>query len=167
MQERATAGFTLIELIVVMGLLAVAAAMAVPLLAGSSRQRTVNDEAARFIALVEYCRDEAVSQGVQMTVWIDPKGQALGVEPKTGYDGADERTREYQTNPEVTFQTDKIKKSGRTLIAVECAPDGSLSSSSVESIRVVDRHDSAADIVRTLDGWGYEIVKGGQNARRR
>jgi Tfp pilus assembly protein FimT len=164
--RRFIPAFTLVELIIVMGLLALVAMLAVPVLSGSSRQRTLNDEAARFIAMVEYCRDEAVSQGVQMTVWIDPNGRSLGVEPKTGYDGADDRSREYQTHPDVTFQTDKIKKSGRTLIAVECTPDGSLSTSSVETIRVVDRRGSAVDITRTLDGWGYEIIKE-QDARRR
>jgi type II secretion system protein H len=166
MRRRAAAAFTLVELIIVMGLLALVATLSVPLLSGSTRQRTLNDEAARFVALVEYCRDEAISQGVQMTVWIDPNGKSLGVEPKTGYDGADERTREYQTHPDITYQTDKIKKSGRTLIAVECSPDGSLSTSSVETIRVVDRRNEAVDIVRTLDGWGYEILKE-QDARRR
>jgi prepilin-type N-terminal cleavage/methylation domain-containing protein len=165
MRKNAPA-FTLVELIVVMGLLAVAAALAVPSLSGSTRQRTLNDEAARFLSLVEYCRDEAISQGVQMTVWIDPKGQALGVEPKTGYDGVDGRTREYKTHPDVTFETDKIKKLGKTLIAVECTPDGAIISSSVESIRVVDRHNSAVTIARTLDGYGYEILKE-TNARRR
>src|SRR5215208_5956593 len=138
MQRRTVTAFSLVELIIVMGLLAVVAALAVPLLSGSVRQRTLNDEAMRFLSLVEYCRDEAVSQGVQMTVWIDPNGHNLGVEPKTGYDGVDGRSREYTTHPDVTFEPDKIKKSGRTLIAVECAPDGSLSSSSVQTIRLVD-----------------------------
>jgi len=165
-QRRSAPAFTLVELIIVMGLLALVAALAVPSLSGSTRQRTLNDEAMRFLSLVEYCRSEAISQGVQMTVWIDPKGQNLGVEPRTGYDGADSRTREYRTHPDVTFQTDKIKKTGTTLIAAECSPDGSLSTSSVESIRLVDTHNSTVTIARTLDGLGYEIVKE-QNARRR
>jgi type II secretion system protein H len=166
MQRRTAPAFTLVELVIVMSLLALVAALAVPLLSGSTRQRTLNDEAMRFLSLVEYCRNEAISQGVQMTVWIDPQGQNLGVEPRTGYDGADSRTREYRTHPDVTFQTDKIKKSGTTLIAVECSPDGALSTTSVETIRLVDKHNSVVTVSRTLDGLGYEIVKE-QNARRR
>ena len=149
-----------------MGLLALVAALAVPSLSGSTRQRTLNDEAMRFLSLVEYCRNEAISQGVQMTVWIDPQGQRFGVEPRTGYDGADSRTREYRTHPDITFQTEKIKKSGTTLIAVECSPDGSISTASVETIRLVDTHNTTVTVSRTLDGLGYEIVKE-QNAKRR
>jgi type II secretion system protein H len=166
MHRRVGKAFTLVELIMVMGLLAVVAALAVPSLSGTTRYRTLKDEATRFVALVEYCRDEAVSQGVYMTLWMDPNGQRLGVEPKTGYDGAEDRSREYATNPDVTFQADTIKKTGRTLIAVECAPDGSLSSSSVESIRLVNRHNSTVTVARTLDGWSYEILSE-QDVRRR
>ena len=44
-------GFTLVELIIVMGLLALAAGIAAPMMARSLRGRNINEEAQRFIAL--------------------------------------------------------------------------------------------------------------------
>src|SRR6478736_3193315 len=77
-QRRSAPAFTLVELIIVMGLLALVAALAVPSLSGSTRQRTLNDEAMRFLSLVEYCRSEAIPQGVQRPSWIDPKVKTSG-----------------------------------------------------------------------------------------
>ena len=75
-------GFTLIELIFVMALLTVVVGFAAPSLARSMRQRNLDGEATRLLAATEYARDEAVSQGVPMTVWINPDTQRFGVEPK-------------------------------------------------------------------------------------
>src|SRR4051812_32393951 len=83
-----SSGFTLVELILVMVLLTVIVGFAAPSLARSMRQRNLAGEAARFLAATEYAREEAVSQGVPMTVWINAETQRFGVEPKSGYDGA-------------------------------------------------------------------------------
>src|SRR5437868_4204065 len=97
-------GFTLVELILVMVLLTVVAAFAAPSLSRSMRQRNLAGEAARFVAATEYARDEAVSQGVPMTVWIDPSSQRFGVEAKTGYDASLTRDRDFVLNPDTHFE---------------------------------------------------------------
>ena len=150
------------ELIIVMALLALITALAAPSLARSLRQRKVNEEATRFLALTEYARDEAVSQGVPMVVWVDPKGQSFGVETKAGFEGDESRNREFTLNPDVSFHIDKIALSGGVAHAVEFAPDGAPDVSSVESVEMTDRFDSAVSIVRTNDRRSYEIVKEGQ-----
>src|ERR1051325_1837454 len=85
MAARPAPGFTLVELILVMALLATLMALAAPSLSRSMRQRNLSQEATRFVALTESARDEAVSQGVPMVVWIDPVGGRFGMGPKTGY----------------------------------------------------------------------------------
>ena len=158
-RARSAEGFTLVELIIVMTLLAIVAALSVPSLSRSMRQRNLDEEATRLLALTEYARNEAVSQGVPMIVWIDAKGQRYGVEPKAGFDADEARRREYAMNPEVQVETDKAVSSGGVVEAIEFAPDGALISTSVESVRLVDRSQSAIRVARTTDGWSYELVK--------
>ena len=154
-----TRGFTLVELIIVMALLAVVTAIAVPSLSRSLRQRNLNDEASRLLALTEYARDEAVSQGVPMNVWIDPNAQRFGVEAKAGYDGDDARTREFALNPDIHFEIDRGATHGGVVDAMEFAPDGSAATSSIDALRLEDRFNAAVTLARTSDGWSYEIVK--------
>ncbi len=158
-RARSAQGFTLVELIIVMTLLAIVAALSVPSLSRSMRQRNLDEEATRLLALTEYGRDEAVSQGVPMIVWIDAKSQRYGIAPKAGFDADETRAREYAMNPDVQAQTDKAAGSGGRVEAMEFAPDGSLASSSVDAVRLVDRFNSAIAVSRTSDGWSYELVK--------
>ena len=116
---RIPPGFTLVELIVVMALLAIAAALSAPVLSHSIRARNLGGEAARFIAATEYGRDEAVSQGVPMTVWIDPATQRFGVAAKAGFDGAESRSREFAVHADIHFEMDDAALAGGIVQAVE------------------------------------------------
>ena len=53
-RARSAEGFTLVELIIVMTLLAIVAALSVPSLSRSMRQRNLDEEATRLLALTEY-----------------------------------------------------------------------------------------------------------------
>lgn len=152
-------GFTLVELIIVMALLALVTAFAVPSLSRSMRQRNINDEAARLLALTEYARSEAVSQGVPMSVWLDPKGQRFGVEPKTGFEGDVARDKEFSLNPDIHFEVELAATRDGVADAVEFSPDGAPASSSIGTIKLVDRFDATVTLSRTADKWGYEIAK--------
>jgi type II secretion system protein H len=156
---QSRAAFTLIELVIVMCVLAFITALAVPLLSGSVHHRNLLDEATRFVALTEYARDEAVSQGVPMTVWIDPDTQHFGVSAKTGYDGDASREREYELNPDIHFEIEKATANGNLLQPVEFGPDGAPGVSASESLKLVDRFNAVVTIARTKDGWSYEIQK--------
>lgn len=152
------AAFTLVELVIVMVVLAVIAALSVPSLSRSMRARHLADEATRFLAATEYGRDEAVSQGLPMTVWIDPATQHFGVEPREGFIGTEARNREFAVNADTHFEIDKTTGGGVVQV-VEFSPDGTPAASSMETVRLTDRFDSTITIARTRDGWGYEIVK--------
>ncbi len=156
---RLRAGFTLVELVIVMTLLAVVAALSVPAISRSIRARHLKDEATRFVAATEYARDEAVSQGVPMTVWIDPTTQHFGVEAKTGFVGSEARHREFAANPDIHFETDRTAAKDGLVQAVEMGPDGTPTTSSIDAVRLVDRFNSVITVVQTKDGWAYEILK--------
>jgi type II secretion system protein H len=158
---RFARAFTLVELILVMVLLTTLMAIAVPSLARSFRQRNVNQEAVRFVALTEYARDEAVSQGVPMVVWIDTAGGRFGADSKTGYGATSTRGKEFSMNADVHFETMEGAAQQQGIVtAAEFAPDGTLDPSGVATVRVADRFNSSATISQTSDGWGYEILKG-------
>lgn len=155
-----TRAFTLVELIIVMALLATIMALSAPSLSRSLRGRNLDQEAKRFIALTEYARQEAVSQGVPMVVWIDPEAGQFGVEPKTGYPAMSNRVKNYKLNDDVHFEVGSTaSRAEGVLQAVELAPDGMPEPTSIASLRLVDRFESAVAITKTRDGWGYEIVK--------
>ncbi len=145
-----------------MALLATVLAFSAPSLSRSLRERYLNQEAARFLALTEHGRDEAVSQGVPMVVWIDAKAQRFGLEPKTGYEAPEMPGREYAVNPDIQIEITKAPKipgTGSVVRAIEFAPDGLPEPSSIDLLRLVDRFDSVVTIAKTSDGWGYEILE--------
>ena len=63
--------FTLIELVVVMVLLGIAAALVAPHMASFFRGRVLNSEARRLLALTHYGQSRAVAEGVPVLLWID------------------------------------------------------------------------------------------------
>jgi prepilin-type N-terminal cleavage/methylation domain-containing protein len=156
---KSVSGFTLIELIIVMALLAIFMALAIPSLGPSMRQRNLESEAARLLAATEYARDEAISQGVPMTVWIDPEGRRFGVEPKVGFVGDDTRIREFSVDPDIGFEIEKGVIKRGIVEAMEFAPDGTPALTNVPSVVLKDRFKSVLTLAQTTDGWGYEIVK--------
>ena len=62
-RDRASAGFTLIELVVLLSILAVIAAMAVPFLGNSIPRTTLRATAAEIRAALGTARSEAIAQG--------------------------------------------------------------------------------------------------------
>jgi len=160
--NRRSLGFTLIELILVMALLAIVMAIAAPSLSRSMRQRNLDGEAARLLAATEYARDEAISQGVPMTVWIDPEGRRFGIEPKEGFLGNETRIREFSVDPDIGLEIANAVVKRGIVEAMEFAPDGTPALTNVESVVLKDRFNSVLTLAQTTDGWGYEIVKEGK-----
>jgi prepilin-type N-terminal cleavage/methylation domain-containing protein len=157
--QRSTPAFSLVELIIVMALLAAVLAWSAPILANSFRQRGLDEEATRFLALSEYARTEAISQGVPMVVWFNPQTFRFGVEPKGGFDGDPARSREFPVNPDFEFFLQGAISRGSVLEAMEFQPDGSPTPGSIEQVRLLDRFGSSLSLMRTEDGLGYEIVR--------
>ena len=156
------AAFTLVELILVMALLATLLAIVAPALSRSAHGRRLRQEATRLLAATEYARDEAVSQGVPMVLWIDSDGGSYGVEPKPGYPADESRAKEFQIDAELHFEDlDETNAEDGLIYAVEFAPDGTPDDSSAEILRIVNRSDEGMSVRRTEDRWGYELIEEG------
>jgi type II secretion system protein H len=158
-RSEVRAGFTLVELLLVMALLAVCAAFSAPLLSRSLHDRNLKDEANRFLALTEYARNEAASQGVPMTVWIDPQSQRFGTEAKTGFEGDESRARDFEINADVHFELDRAATRNGLIDVAAFTPDGAAELTNLDAVRLVDRFGGNLTIARTSDGYGYEILQ--------
>jgi type II secretion system protein H len=153
------AGFTLVELILVMAVLAIVMAFVAPTLSRSLRGRALEQEAIRFIAVTEFARDEAISMGSPMNIWIDTTSRRFGVLPADVYAGIDLR-KEYALGSDVEFDAleGALQSDG---VAITFRPDGTPSVESITGVRLTDRYDETVSVNRVSNGLGYEIVTGG------
>lgn len=158
-RRAAGRGFTLIEFILVMALLATLMAVVAPRISGSIRRQNLDQEAVRLVALTEYARDEAVSQGVPMVVWIDVETSEFGSHPKSGFLARDDRSVEYQLREDIEFDGRNSLRSGGPQIAIEMGSDGLLATHSVREIWLMDRTGASLAVVTTTNGWGYEVME--------
>jgi type II secretion system protein H len=159
---RNLAAFTLVELILVMAILAVVMAISAPSLSRSLRERALEQEAARFQALTLFARNEAVSEGAAMAIWIDPSAKRYGLEPKSDYGGNSIR-RDYEMNPAVEVEVVSTNRVGtKQQHAIGFTPSGLPDPQSAEAIRLTDRFGSTRLIQRREDGAGYQVVEEGR-----
>ena len=163
-----------------MALLVTLAAVAVPSLSRSMRGHGLDQEAQRLLALTEYARDEAASQGVPMTVWIDADGGRCGIDAKPGFQAAgtdNARAREFALGEDVRFDpvgqgmvstaSSPAATQGNHaptathggVTVAEFAPDGTLDPGSVAGVRIVNRAGDALNLTRTADAYGYAITR--------
>jgi prepilin-type N-terminal cleavage/methylation domain-containing protein len=175
--QRAWLAFTLLELIIVMAVLTVLLALAAPSLSSSLRGHNLEQAGAQVLAITEYGRDEAISQGVPMDVWINPANGQFGVAAKAGFPGDAARLKQYTLQPGMRFDaaaspgaagvatassgntTAPPVATGQGLNVAEFQADGTLDPSSNPTIRILGRANSAVAITETSDGYGYELQK--------
>jgi len=72
-------GFTLIEIILVLAVLATVLAVSAPSLGRFFRGRSLDSEAHRLLALTRHAQDRAVSEGIPMILWLDLDARRYGL----------------------------------------------------------------------------------------
>jgi type II secretion system protein H len=164
------AGFTLIELILVMAVIVVMAAVVTPRMADFFRGRALDNEARRFMTLTRYGQNRAVSEGVPMLVWIDEEKRRYGLEAQPGYLERDDKAVEYNLaenleievgNALTAYGTASAQLVSRTLPAnvrfIRFGPDGFLSEASPEYV-LIRRNETDALAIGPGRNWQqYEI----------
>jgi Tfp pilus assembly protein FimT len=168
--RHSSCGFTLIELILIMALLVIAISFVTPRLAGFFRGRTLNSEARQVIALMHNGQSRAVSRGVPMILWFDPKNQTYGLEEEPGYTDKDPDAVEFkldenlqiqipEDDPSLTLATAMTTEGPRAgLPQINFLPDGTIAETSPRSVRIVDQAGPAISITQTRDRNQYEIA---------
>jgi type II secretion system protein H len=168
--SRVCAGFTLIEMILVMAIMLILLSVIMPSMKGFFRGRNLDNEARRFLSLTRYGQSRAVSEGVPVELWINPKEGSYGLQALSGY-------TETQTNP-MNFNVDDTVQISFTappsllvrsnywtqavgqmgvVTKIRFQPDGFISDTSPEKVFLKQGNDSQITIAVTPSHLRYEI----------
>lgn len=169
-----TAAFTLIELVLVLALLLIVLSVAFPSLQGFFRGRNLDSEAKRFLALTRYGQSRAVSEGLPMELWIDPKQGTYGLRTQTGYTEPDTNARLYSLDQGLKLevvpapnrpllQSNLWTQGARTIGStppIRFLPDGFISETSPAQIVLRQDMDDEIRITESTNHLQYEIQSG-------
>ena len=171
------AGFTLIELVLVMAILTAVLSMSGTSLTSFFRGRSLEAEGKRFLALTRYAQDRAVSEGTTMSLWIDKGQRKYGVEAANGSAEVDAEAKEFELGRdleiEVTWPQNAVipQRSGEQVLRF--GPDGFIDETNPELIVIKENRENrekdgeAVYIVPTLNRLNYEITTNDVYAVRR
>lgn len=160
--ERRRSAFTLIELIIVLMLLAVILSIAAPSLGAFFRNRSLSDEASRFLAVTEFARQQAMSRGEPMVVWVDPEFlpregiSGYGIRPEIPWEIQEEKERYYALNPQYEIAWDPLFQGpGQRQGEIVFLPDGAIAEESLFSFVIRERSNPNEEFIRVLrDNYG-------------
>jgi prepilin-type N-terminal cleavage/methylation domain-containing protein len=161
--------FTLIELIFVMALLAISAIFVVANVGGFFRGRILNFEARRMLSLTHYAQSRAVSEGVPIVMWFDPKSSTYGIAIQSSFTAEDAHAITYTLEsslslvapivdvPPTSEQDDEKLGLPEGTIAIRFNPDGFYDPSSITRIVLRQGTDAALELGQTANQLAYEI----------
>jgi type II secretion system protein H len=163
-------GFTLVELMLVMALLVIMLGFSAPALSRFFRGRNLDSEARRLLALTRYGQSRAVSEGLPMLLWIDPKLGTYGLKAQTGYTDQDQKAVEYTLAQDLQMEVQtptRLQTNLWTLAPRQVTmgrpticflPDGFISETSPDRILLRQTRDNdAVWIGATANHLAYEI----------
>jgi Tfp pilus assembly protein FimT len=176
----------MIELILVMALLVIVVAVTFPTLKGFFAGRTLDSEGRRFLTLTRYGQSRAESEGIPMTLWIDPLQGSYGLEAQRGFVDRDNKSVEYSLDEKLDIEISQAglnraqltseqqlrrKTTGGTRNSnseIRFAPDGSIDVASPQSIciREAKNKDHALWVVLDDNRTGYEAQNEAPNRKR-
>ena len=168
---RGRRGFTLIELIFVLTILAISAAFVAARMSSFFRGRALNFEARRILSLTHYGQSRAVAEGVPVVLWLNTKDSTYGITVQSSFNDTDGdiHANLYTLDPSLTLQTivndgssiseqdDEKLGVPQDLAFIRFTPDGFFDDSSVRKITLSQGLDTALDLVPMLNRLGYEI----------
>jgi type II secretion system protein H len=160
-----TRAFTLIELILVLALLAIATSLVAPSLSNFFRGRALDSEARQLLSLTHAGQSRAISEGFPMLLWIDTPGRAYGLEEETpsrtgNAQYTDAKAEEFTF--EAQLQIDAVNASplpvnGRNLPAIRFLPDGTIDESSAGTVRLAAANGETLWLIQSTNRLSYEI----------
>ena len=160
-QNKGHRAFTLIELIVVLALLAAILGIAAPSLSRFFEGRALKEETRRLLALTQHGSNQAINEGVPMTIWIEEKAGEYGLRPDTGYPTNRSNTFHYHIHDNLQFDIENNELNSRntttTTPSISFLPDGSISETSLYSITIKDRREGESRIAQTYSRLNYEV----------
>ncbi len=152
--------FTLIELILVMAILTVAAALVTPAMSSFFRGRTQEAEAQRLLSLTHYGQNRAVAEGVPISLWLNTKAGTYGLQVEPGYVDNDPKAVGFAIDKDLKIDVTSGKRqptAASKLPAIQFRPDGTISPTSVSAVAIQERDRPAILVAQAANGLNYEI----------
>ena len=155
-------GFTLIELVLVLSIIALCAAIAVPSLGGFTRGRALPNAAASLVGTTRWCRVKAISEGLAYRLNFDAHAGKWWVTKDDGTTGLnfvpvdDELAREFTLAEGIVLTANIAPIENATYITFD--PAGR---SDVTAIRL-QSGDNYIDIANDTPLGTYHVVIGGR-----
>ena len=150
--------FTLLELILVMVILSTLLAMAAPSLRGFFASRKTHDTAAQILALTQFARSQAISEGIvyrlsfdtlERTYWLT--AQEVGVFEKLGT----EFGQVFTLPKDIVMELEELdEEDGETFL--KFSPQGTVTAGTV---RLIDRAGRALEITSPTVTESFAIVE--------
>jgi type II secretion system protein H len=151
--------FTLIELILVMTLLVIVVSLVVPSLKSFFGGRTLDSEVRRFLSLTHYGQSRAVSEGMPMLLWIDPKARSYGLEMESGY--TDDRKQQFALEEGLSINVAQNAAKGAPAgkrMGIRFSPDGNvITATSVSGVSIQEAKNPPVWIRPSASGLNYEV----------
>jgi type II secretion system protein H len=167
-------GFTLIELILVLALLAVVSSFVAPALGRFARGRSLDAEARQLLALTRAAQSRAVSDGTPMVLWIDPQGGAYGLRREWSATIGDPKPLNFRLDSNLRLEPVSGAVAGLMPVqqamvpttlangvprepSIRFTPEGVADEASPQVLRLTDADGHTLWLVETRNRMGYEI----------
>lgn len=170
LHRSSRAGFTLIELILVMALLVIGAAVVAPDMASFFHGRVLHSEARRILSLIHYGQSRAVAEGVPVVLWLNPRDSTYGLSIQTGFVDNDDRASSFTLDAGLTLEIPQgdpapVSELGDETLGLPAGqaiirflPTGFYDEMSVSKMIIHQGSDSALQLVQTANRISYEIL---------
>jgi type II secretion system protein H len=154
------AGFTLVEVLLVMAILTIAVALIVPAVARFFDGRSLDSEVQRFLSLTRYGQSRAVSEGIPMMLWIDPNARTYGLEQQAGYTDKDAKAEDFSVAKDISINVpggSHPSSPGSKQFAIFFSPDGTpVTATSVSRVGITLGSEPPVWIALSGNGITYE-----------
>jgi prepilin-type N-terminal cleavage/methylation domain-containing protein len=177
LELRHRRAFTLMELILVMTVLTIAASITAPALANFFRGRSLDSEARRLLSLIRQGQSRAVSEGLPMDLWIDAQQGAYGLEAEPSYEVTDSKAVSFTLEKEMQLQVGNLnlnsttgfsssntqiqnstrKSSHPNLPSIRFLPDGSIAETSPQTLQLTGSEGRSIWVALSRNGLSYEL----------
>lgn len=157
-QSNINKGFTLLELILVMVILSTVLAMAAPSLRGFFGSRKTHDEASRLLALTQFARSQAISEGViyrlnfntnERTYWLTLQQAGIFEELKTEFGHV------FTFPNDITVELEDVEKDNNDMFFA-FTPQGTVTAG---TIRLIDRQGLVLEITCPTVTESFSIIE--------
>jgi type II secretion system protein H len=157
--------FTLIELILVLALLAVATSLAMPAMSRFFRGRALDSEARQLLSLTHAGQSRAVSDGFPMMLWIDRKERTYGLQEEGTVQGgsvqdADPKAEKFELEGRLNLEAidaTPVTVNGQSMPAIRFLPDGTIDETSPVKLRLSSDIGDTLWLIQATNRLSYEI----------